>query len=282
MDASVLALAVLMLGTSGASHQDLDPSPVFVSPEAQAFGAVAEGATAPVDGSTENLAATDAALGDGPAAVALPPCAEGMAMGECTPVTQCVPDAESPTGYTGFFIWGYDGMNGDFELTGPCEPSEAEQTARPSLPALVLRAFQRVPLPEPQISIQPPKGKTLVGLETIFSTKAEPFTRTLTLLGRQVQLKIEPSSFTWLHGDDTTQSTDWPGKPWNSNQPDIDGYITHRYEHTGTVRPGVEVTWSAQYRVGNGPWQDVNGTVSRTSPRAELQIVEGEPVLHGY
>ncbi|HSX67266.1 hypothetical protein [Nocardioides sp.] len=139
-----------------------------------------------------------------------------------------------------------------------------------------------MPLPEPQLSIQPPKGKTLVGLETIFSTRAEPFTRTLTLLGRRITLRIEPSSFLWHHGDGTSQTTDWSGKAWDRDEPEIDGYLTHVYEHTGTVRPSVEVTWSAEFRVGGGAWQPVNGTVTRAGAPVPLQVLEGQPVLNSY
>jgi hypothetical protein len=207
----------------------------------------------------------------------IPTCLEARVV-PCIPVEVCEADA----GSDGEFTTRMHTATEVYWVAASCSPPDVELEARPSLPALVLRAFERVPLPEPRLSIQPPKGRTLVGLETIFSTQAEPFTRTLTLLGRQVELRITPSRFHWLHDDSTTQTTDWPGKPWDSDQPDIDGYVTHLYEHTGTVRPGVEVTWSAQYRVGNGPWQDVDGTVTRTSPRAELQVLEGEPVLHGY
>jgi hypothetical protein len=148
----------------------------------------------------------------------------------------------------------------------------------PNLPALVLRAFQRIPLPAPTLDIQPPKGKTLIGLETIYSTKAEPFTRNLTLLGQPIQLRIHATSYTWNHGDNTTQTTDWPGKPWERGT-SIEHYITHTYDNTGNVTPSVQVTWSAEYRIGNGTWQPVNGTVERTSPPTALQIVEAEPQL---
>jgi hypothetical protein len=147
-----------------------------------------------------------------------------------------------------------------------------------NLPALVLRAFQRIPLPEPALAIQPPNGKTLIGLETIFSTQAEPFTRNLRLLGQSIQLRIHTSSYEWIHGDGTTQATDWSGRVWERGVPK-DRYITHTYEHTGNVAPRVRVTWTAEYRVGNGPWQPVNGTVDRTSPSVQIQVLEAEPQL---
>ena len=187
---------------------------------------------------------------------------------------------DSPTGYILQTVFAFGGGATDFSYGGPCTPSTP--AAQPSLPSLVLRAFQRVPLPVSELSIQPPKGKTLVGLETIFSTEAAPFTKTLTLLSRQVQLRIRPASFVWHHGDGTTQQTDWAGKAWDHDSPDIDGYLTHVFEHAGTVRPSVEVTWEADYRVGTGAWQPVNGTVTRQGPATRLRIVEGQPVLNSY
>jgi len=187
-----------------------------------------------------------------------------------------MPDLTSPTGHSLFVAFGEVGGNSGFTSAGPCSPGAA--AAGPSLPGLVLRAFQRVPLPEPALNIQPPKGKTLIGLETIYSTKAEPFTRTLNLLGQSVELRIHASSYEWIHGDGTTQTTDWPGRPWERGT-SIDTYITHTYADTGPVHPQVSVTWSADYRVGNGPWQTVNGTVTRTSPSSDLQILEAKPQL---
>lgn len=205
----------------------------------------------------------------------LPYCDGGPASGDCTPVTICMADPTSPTGHTAFVSFGHQGGSSGLAAAGPCDPN---QSPGPSLPNAVLRAFERVPLPEPQLAIQPPNGKTLIGLETIYSTKAEPFTRTLNLLGQSVQLSIRASSYDWIHGDGTTQNTDWPGKPWGHGT-SIEDYITHTYEDTGNVRPQVRVTWSADYRIGNGPWQTVNGTVQRTSPAAFLQVLEAEPQL---
>jgi hypothetical protein len=165
----------------------------------------------------------------------------------------------------------------DFDASGEwCDPNSTSQS--PSLPMLVLRAFQRIPLPEPRLDIQPPNGKTLIGLETILSTQAEPFTRNLRLLGQPVQLRIHASSYEWIHGDHTTQTTDWAGRPWERGLP-IERYITHIYEDTGNVQPGVRVTWSADYRVGNGAWQPVDGTVDRMSPSTNLQVLEAKPQL---
>lgn len=201
------------------------------------------------------------------------PTCEAGSLFKCLPAPACtLPD--------GTLLMLFDGeVHSDIGPSQPCSPKHARD---PSWSSVVLRAFRKVPLPAPQLSIQPPKGKTLVGLETIFSTKAEPFTRTLTLLGRTVTLKIEPSSFLWHHGDGTSQTTDWAGKAWDHDSPDIDDYLTHVYEHTGAVRPSVEVTWSAQFRVGGGAWRSVNGTVTRAGAPVPLEVLEGQPVLNSY
>lgn len=204
-----------------------------------------------------------------------PPCGSGTAVSECIPTTTCVAFPDSPTGYYSVVAFGHSIANNDFMLGPPCTPGTPAEV---NLPAATLQAFQRVPLPEPTLDIQPPKGKTLIGLETIFSTKAESFTRTLNLLGRRVELRIGATSFEWRHGDETTQQTDWPGKPWREG-PSIDTYITHVYEDTGHVSPSVSVTWSAEYRVDGGPWLPVNGTVTRASQPTALEIVEAEPRL---
>lgn len=206
----------------------------------------------------------------------LPPCGDGSTVGDCEPTTTCMADALSPSGGVTVIAFGYSPTNSDFVLGPPCDPNVA--AAGPSLPVLVLRAFQRIPLPEPHLEIQPPKGKTLIGLETIYSTGAEPFDRTLTLLGQRIELRIHATSYDWSHGDGTSQNTDWAGRPWERGIP-MERYISHVYEDTGSVKPTVRVTWTAEYRVNHGAWQPVNGTVDRGSPAATLVILEAEPKL---
>lgn len=273
-----LAMTVLLLGLFGGGGAYADPS----NPQEPDVGAGlndfhvwAQNSSAPaspsVGGGSHDAVRQEIA----------PPCGPSAPTG-CRPTEICAPDSGSPTGWTATVWSEATGPSGAHTIgleLRPCEPSEA---AAPSLPALVLRAFQAVPLPEATLSIQPPGGKTLVGLETILSTEAAPFTRRVTLLGQQVDLRIRARSFTWTHGDATSQTTDWAGKTWSDDQPDIGRYITHTYEHTGEVQPAVRVVWEADYRVGGGAWQPVNGTVTRQGSPATLRVVEAEPVLNGY
>lgn len=149
--------------------------------------------------------------------------------------------------------------------------------------AMVLRALRRVTLPKPEIVIQPPGGKTLVNFETIFHTEAEPFTRSVRLLGVRVDLEITPTSYTWAHGDGTTQTTTESGVGYHKSLP-MSAYITHEYAHAGvTLKPQVSTTYSARFRVDGGAWRDVSGTVTSQGGPIDLRVVEARTVLlSGY
>ena len=144
----------------------------------------------------------------------------------------------------------------------------------------MLRAFERVPLPESELVVQPPGGQTLVGLDTIFSTEADGFTETVTLLGRSVELDIRPSSYRWSHGDSTEQTTDWPGEEWRRGG-DASRYVTHIYDDRMRISTSVDTTWTAQYRVDGGAWQEVPGTVTIEGEAASLRVRSASPHLVG-
>ncbi|GAB2855920.1 hypothetical protein [Nocardioides pacificus] len=163
---------------------------------------------------------------------------------------------------------------------GCVEPGEAAAAAPPTItPGMVARAFRRVPLPDSTLTVQPPGGETLVNFDTLFSTQAGSFTHTLNMLGQRVELDITPASFTWEHGDGTQQTSTTPGVAFSENLP-MDAYISHEYaEADVTVHPSVDTTWSARFRVNNGPWQPVDGTVTMDGDPAALTVLEASPRL---
>lgn len=163
------------------------------------------------------------------------------------------------------------------------EPSEVPEAAAPPqvTRGMVAAAFRRVPLPDSSLGLAPPGGRTLVGLDTVLWTQAEPFTEVLTLLGQRVELEIEPSSYAWSHGDGTGQETTSPGMPYAEGRPFSD-YVTHAYTRTSdAVSLSVDTTWSARFRVGGGLWQDVGETVTIDGAPVTLAVVEAEPNLVG-
>ena len=123
--------------------------------------------------------------------------------------------------------------------------------------------------------MQPPNGRTLVNFETNFYTDDGEFTRTVHLLGQRVQLRIWPARFDWRFGDGASRWTASGGSPY----PHLE--ITHRYLAKGRVAPRVDTTYAAQFRVGNGPWRDVAGTVTIPGEAEALRVVTARPVLVG-
>ena len=152
-------------------------------------------------------------------------------------------------------------------------PEEVEDEVTPGL---VATAFQTIPLPPSQLQVQPANGRTLVNFETNFFTDNAPFDRTVTLLGQQVDLHIVPSGFGWRFGDGAALSTEDAGAPY----PDL--RITHTYERKGDVAPAVDTTYTATYRVNDGPWADVPGSVTIPGAPVALEVLSATPVLVGY
>jgi hypothetical protein len=147
--------------------------------------------------------------------------------------------------------------------------------------AAVLRQIRRIGLPTPQLSVQPPGGRTLVNFETIFSTDVDGIRRRLTVANIPVDVRIWPSSYTWHFGDDATRTTADGGRPWAAGVP-MEDFLTHIYDDAGvSVQPSVDVTYAAEFRVRRGAWQPVVGTVTVDGASTNLRIVEARPVLVG-
>jgi hypothetical protein len=156
-----------------------------------------------------------------------------------------------------------------------CE-SIAPAAAPTVTPALVARAFQRIPLPSLR-SVTQPADKTLINFDTIFFVDAQPLHRTLTLLGQRVELAITPSTFRWVHGDGTTAVTHTAGAAYPAKD------VVYRYQHAHTtVRQHVEIVWTARWSLNGGSFQDVDGTVTTIGPETPLRVAEATPALSGY
>jgi hypothetical protein len=156
-----------------------------------------------------------------------------------------------------------------------CIPSEKAHI--PEITSgLVRAALRRVPLPASELKVQPPNGRTLVNFATNFYTEREEFTRTVTLLGQEVDLRITPARFTWHFDDDETMTTARPGAPYPKLQ------VTHDYLEKGAVSPSVDTTYTADFRVNGGAWQPVPGSVTIPGESVALEVVEAQPTLVGY
>lgn len=182
-----------------------------------------------------------------------------------------------------FDVWAHLPNGGTYIAGQHCaQPGDPAAATAPVLtPGRILEAFRRIPLPDAPLEIQPPGGETLVNFDTILHTQAEPFQETVQLLGRQVTFDITPATFTWSLGNDQTMTTTDPGRPWAPGTP-MDAYVSHRYTQAGPVTLQLTTTWTARWRLGNGPWRDVDGTVTMTSPAQDLQVRTARPQLVSY
>jgi hypothetical protein len=159
---------------------------------------------------------------------------------------------------------------------GTAPPVPPATVSQPQVtPGAVLTAIRRVGLPALTARTQP-EGKTLVNFATIFYTQPRPFSRTVSLLGRQVQVMATPASYTWHYGDGTSTTTKRPGAPYPAKD------VTHNYTdaHT-TVQTSVDVTYSGRFRVGNGDWLSIPGSVTIAGPSTPLRVSEATAVLSG-
>lgn len=155
----------------------------------------------------------------------------------------------------------------------PAQPVADEAEAPQVTPGRVLTAVREIGLPRLRLSVQP-GGETLVNLDTILHTQEPDFARSISLLGSSVELEASPTSYTWHHGDGTSQRTTTPGAPYPSKD------VVHRYERPSTgVTLRVDATYQVRFRVDGGPWQTLAETITATGPGTTIAVREARPVL---
>lgn len=170
------------------------------------------------------------------------------------------------------------------EEPAPTGATPADTAAAPPrvTPAMVLTAFEEVPLPESQIRIQPTEGETIVNNPTNLATEAEAFEETVSFFGGRITvvLHITPSTFTWQHGDGSTQTTDWPGRLVEKFTTDTSGLVVHEYTKRAKDMPvSVDTTWSATWSLNGNDMGEVPGTVTIDGDSTPLDALEAPPVL---
>ena len=164
-----------------------------------------------------------------------------------------------------------------------CFPDLVPGAARGPSMAQIIDAFHRTPWAVATIAIQPPGGRTLIGLDTYYqliwsAAGYEPgeidHLDPATMAGFQVDIRPRLQALTWQFGDDVTfgPTTDLGG-------PYPDGAIRHAYTARGSFPVSVAVTWAGDYRINGGPWIAINDTVTVTSPPVLLQVLEARAEL---
>jgi hypothetical protein len=140
---------------------------------------------------------------------------------------------------------------------------------------MVLNAVRRVGLPALTVQVQP-ADQTLVNFDTIFYAEPSTFTRTLTMLGRTVDVEAQPAEYHWHFGDGAVATTTTPGAPYPAKT------IVHQYADAHvTMHPSVDVLYSVRFRVDQGVWQGIAERIDIPGPAVDLRTREATPVLSG-
>jgi len=139
-------------------------------------------------------------------------------------------------------------------------------------PGLARQAVANIPLPGLALHVQPDR-ETLVNVPTIFWADPEPFETSIELLGREIEIEATPESFTWIHGDGTTQTTAHAGKPYPNQD------ITHRYWQPAELEARVDTTYSVRFSIDSDGWTDLGEVLIAAGPPTVVDVHEAAPVL---
>jgi hypothetical protein len=159
------------------------------------------------------------------------------------------------------------------------------RAARPEVTGQLARQAAEKLLPHPAIGTAPAGNVTLVNIETVLwvDTSPDRTLGTVTLLAHRVTLRAHLQQVRWSFGDHSTDSSAGPGKAYTSSDPcrtaQCPGYFGHTYLHTGGVTIAAQLTWTGQFRVDNGAWQAIPGTVIAAATNETIRVKEARGVL---
>ena len=139
-------------------------------------------------------------------------------------------------------------------------------------PGLARQAVASIPLPGLTLHVQP-DGETLVNVPTIFWADPQPFETSIDLLGHEITVEATPQSFTWVHGDGSSQTTAHPGRPYPRED------ITHRYWQPDELEARVDTTYSVRFSIDGDGWTDLGEALIAAGPATVIDVHEAAPVL---
>ncbi|RUR01506.1 hypothetical protein ELQ94_08420 [Labedella endophytica] len=144
----------------------------------------------------------------------------------------------------------------------PCpDCSEADPPA--DAPAITLSDLASFSPSRPTFRMEP-NGWMLRGLPANFIADPRDETTGGTLLGRPIDVRFTPVSYTWTWGDGTADTVTEPGRTWEELRlPRFSETPTsHVYTERGTMTVGLDVAYAVAFRFDGGDWVTVDGSVS--------------------
>ncbi|MBX3098764.1 MAG: hypothetical protein KF761_04225 [Salinibacterium sp.] len=135
--------------------------------------------------------------------------------------------------------------------------------------------------PVPPVDHMQPNGWTIAGLDTNFYATGGTHIRDGQLLGQPASVRFTPVSWHWAYGDGAHATRSQPGSTWSAQSiPEFDPTPTsHIYTAYGTYSIDLDVTYTAEYRYGGGPWTPIAGTLNLPANRLQITVGNAKTVL---
>lgn len=132
--------------------------------------------------------------------------------------------------------------------------------------------------PTPPVQFMQPDGWMVVGLPTNFYTTTPAHTVDGELLGLAATVRFTPFSYRWRYGDGSSAVLSTRGAPWSAlGLREFDATATsHIYRASGTYVIDLDVDYTAEYRIRDGAWQRIPGTLRL--PANRLTATAGDAV----
>lgn len=137
--------------------------------------------------------------------------------------------------------------------------------------------FASMPVKPLVAAAGPDSGWLPVNMVNVLHAEAETQSMPMELLGVPVVVRATPVLYEWDLGDGNTISTTNPGKPFPSEA------VSATYRYEGWYDVQLTTTFSGQFSVAGGQWQDIDGTIvvasdpiSIFSKSMESRLVNGD------
>ncbi|HEX7351052.1 hypothetical protein [Brachybacterium sp.] len=135
----------------------------------------------------------------------------------------------------------------------------AAEGAEPVVITVTREDFESMPVEPLTASAGPEQGWLPVNMVNVLHADDQTQTMAMELLGTPVEVRAIPVQYDWDLGDGNSISTTDPGKPYPSEA------VSATYRYEGWYDVTLTTTFSGQFSVGGGPWQDIDGTVQVAS-----------------
>lgn len=129
--------------------------------------------------------------------------------------------------------------------------------------------------PSPPRQVEEPSGWAIVGLPTnVFAVTGRQVVPG-ELLGASADVRFTPLAYRWDYGDGDAATLRTPGASWSaSGLREFDRTATsHEYRSAGVFTIRLSVVFTADYRIGQGPFVGIPGTL--VVPSDDLRVSAG-------